>query len=76
VDDAIVVGENVYGMIRKGVDPKEAAWKGTHEVGVIVIFGIFTTMAAFTPMIGIDGVSGKIWPNIPYVVIPVLAFSA
>ena len=75
VDDAIVVGENVYGMIRKGMHPREAAWKGTHEVGVVVIFGILTTMAAFTPMIGLDGVSGKIWPNIPYIVIPVLAFS-
>lgn len=75
VDDAIVVGENVYGMIRSGVHPREASWKGTHEVGVVVIFGILTTMAAFTPMIGLDGVSGKIWPNIPYIVIPVLFFS-
>lgn len=75
VDDAIVVGENVYSQIRKGVHPREAAWKGTHEVGVVVIFGILTTMAAFTPMLGLSGVSGKIWPNIPLVVIPVLLFS-
>lgn len=75
VDDAIVVGENVYGKIKEGMNPKKAAWFGTHEVGVVVIFGILTTMTAFTPMIGLDGVSGKIWPNIPYVVIPVLFFS-
>jgi len=75
VDDAIVVGENVYGKIRQGMEPKKAAWVGTHEVGVVVIFGVITTMAAFTPMLGLDGVSGKIWPNIPYVVIPVLFFS-
>jgi len=75
VDDAIVVGENIYTRIRGGEHPKIAAWKGTHEVGVVVIFGILTTMAAFTPMIGLSGVSGKIWPNIPYVVIPVLLFS-
>ncbi|MFC5051772.1 efflux RND transporter permease subunit [Rubritalea spongiae] len=75
VDDAIVVGENVYSRIRKGEDPKEAAWKGTHEVGVVVTFGVLTTMAAFTPMLGLSGVSGKIWPNIPLVVIPVLMFS-
>ena len=75
VDDAIVVGENVYSRIRRGEDPKVAAWKGTHEVGVVVIFGILTTMAAFTPMLGLSGVSGKIWPNIPLVVIPVLLFS-
>lgn len=75
VDDAIVVGENVYSRIRKGEDPKEASWKGTHEVGVVVIFGVLTTAAAFTPMLGLSGVSGKIWPNIPLVVIPVLLFS-
>lgn len=75
VDDAIVVGENVYSRIRSGEDPKVAAWKGTHEVGVVVIFGILTTMIAFTPMLGLSGVSGKIWPNIPLIVIPVLAFS-
>ncbi len=75
VDDAIVVGENIYSRIRSGEHPKEAAWKGTHEVGVVVIFGVLTTMAAFTPMLGLSGVSGKIWPNIPLVVIPVLFFS-
>jgi multidrug efflux pump subunit AcrB len=75
VDDAIVVGENIYTRIRGGEDPRIAAWKGTHEVGVVVIFGVLTTMAAFTPMLGLSGVSGKIWPNIPLVVIPVLFFS-
>jgi len=75
VDDAIVVGENVYSRIRSGEHPREASWRGTHEVGIVVIFGILTTMAAFTPMLGLSGVSGKIWPNIPLIVIPVLAFS-
>ena len=75
VDDAIVVGENIYTRIQGGENPKVAAWKGTHEVGVVVIFGVLTTVAAFTPMLGLSGVSGKIWPNIPLVVIPVLLFS-
>lgn len=75
VDDAIVVGENVYTRIQRGEHPREASWKGTHEVGVVVIFGILTTVTAFTPMLGLSGVSGKIWPNIPLVVIPVLLFS-
>ncbi len=75
VDDAIVVGENVYRRMRAGEDPKEASWRGTHEVGVVVVFGIVTTMVAFTPMLGLSGVSGKIWPNIPLIVIPTLMFS-
>ncbi|WP_411826569.1 efflux RND transporter permease subunit [Luteolibacter sp. AS25] len=75
VDDAIVTGENVYTRIQKGEHPSIAAWKGTSEVGTIVVFGVLTTMVAFTPMLGLSGVSGKIWPNIPLVVIPTLAFS-
>ncbi|MEM0968227.1 MAG: efflux RND transporter permease subunit, partial [Verrucomicrobiota bacterium] len=61
--------------MRLGEDPKIAAPKGTHEVGVVVIFGIITTAVAFTPMLGLSGVSGKIWPNIPLIVIPTLLFS-
>ncbi|MEC7861850.1 MAG: efflux RND transporter permease subunit [Verrucomicrobiota bacterium] len=75
VDDAIVVGENVYRRIRNGENPRDASWKGTHEVGVVVIFGVLTTAVAFTPMLGISGVSGKIWRNIPWIVIPTLLFS-
>jgi multidrug efflux pump subunit AcrB len=75
VDDAIVTAENVYSRIQKGEHPSTAAWKGTSEVGTIVVFGVLTTMVAFTPMLGLSGISGKIWPNIPLVVIPTLAFS-
>ncbi len=75
VDDAIIVGENVFRRMREGEEPRLAAERGTHEVGVVVIFGVVTTMVAFTPMLGVSGVSGKIWPNIPLVVIPVLLFS-
>ena len=75
VDDAIVVGENVYSRIRKGEHPRDAAPRGTEEVGIVVIFGVLTTMMAFTPMLGLSGVSGKIWPNIPLIVIPTLLFS-
>jgi multidrug efflux pump subunit AcrB len=75
VDDAIVTAENVYTRIQKGEHPSVAAWKGTSEVGTVVVFGVLTTMVAFTPMLGLSGVSGKIWPNIPLIVIPTLAFS-
>jgi multidrug efflux pump subunit AcrB len=75
VDDAIVTGENVYTRIQRGEHPRTAAWKGTQEVSTVVIFGVLTTVVAFTPMLGLSGVSGKIWPNIPLVVIPTLLFS-
>ncbi len=75
VDDAIVTGENVYSRIQGGEHPMLASYRGTHEVGTVVIFGVLTTVVAFTPMLGLSGVSGKIWPNIPLVVIPTLLFS-
>ncbi|MEM9281308.1 MAG: efflux RND transporter permease subunit [Verrucomicrobiota bacterium] len=75
VDDAIVVGENVYSRMRRGEHPREAAPRGTREVGIVVTFGVLTTAIAFTPMLGLSGVSGKIWPNIPLIVIPTLLFS-
>lgn len=75
VDDAIVTGENVYSRIQGGEHPRLAAYRGTHEVGTVVVFGVLTTAVAFTPMLGLSGVSGKIWPNIPLVVIPTLLFS-
>jgi multidrug efflux pump subunit AcrB len=75
VDDAIVTGENVYTRIQAGEHPRIAAVKGTQEVSVVVVFGVLTTVVAFTPMLMLSGVSGKIWPNIPLVVIPTLLFS-
>ena len=54
VDDAIVVGENIYSRIRRGEHPRDAAPRGTKEVGVVVTFGILTTMMAFTPMLGLS----------------------
>jgi multidrug efflux pump subunit AcrB len=76
VDDAIVIGENVYHRIHElGEEPRVAASRGTLEVAMVVIFGVLVTVMAFTPMLMVQGVGGKIWSNIPLVVIPTLLFS-
>ncbi len=76
VDDAIVIGENVHHRIHKlGEEPRVAASRGTLEVAMVVIFGVLVTVMAFTPMLMVQGVGGKIWRNIPLVVIPTLLFS-
>jgi multidrug efflux pump subunit AcrB len=76
VDDAIVIGENVYHRIHEvGEEPQVAAARGTLEVAMVVIFGVLVTVMAFTPMLMVHGVGGKIWRNIPLVVIPTLLFS-
>jgi multidrug efflux pump subunit AcrB len=75
VDDAIVTGENVYTHLRRGENPLNAAIKGTTEVAVPVTFGVLTTMAAFVPLLLVEGRRGDIFAQIPLIVIPVLFFS-
>ena len=75
VDDAIVVAENVYTHLRRNGDPTRAAIEGTQEVAVPVIFGVLTTVAAFMPLLFVSGVRGKLWAQIPAIIIPVLLFS-
>lgn len=75
VDDAIVTGENVYAYLRRGVEPIQAAIKGTQEIAIPVTFGVLTTIAAFVPLLLIEGRRGPIFAQIPLIVIPVLLFS-
>ena len=75
VDDAIIVGENIYRHIEDGDDLLIAAKKGAHEVGIPVIFAVLTTIATFSPMLFVEGSVGRIWRIIPLVVIPTLFFS-
>ncbi len=72
VDDAIVIGENIYQKREEGLEPIKASVEGTLEVGLPVIFSVLTTMAAFWPLLNGTGVMGKIIRNIPVVVILVL----
>ncbi len=75
VDDAIVIGENVFLYREKGLPPLEASIRGTLEVAQPVIFSVLTTMAAFWPLLYGSGVLGKFIRNIPIVVILVLTGS-
>ena len=75
VDDAIVVGENIYRKQREGLRGVQAAITGAREVAVPVTFAVLTTIAAFTPMLALPGTTGRIWRIIPMVVIPALLFS-
>jgi multidrug efflux pump subunit AcrB len=75
VDDAIVVGERVYGHEQMGKDPVQAAIDGTREVSIPVIFGVLTTMAAFLPLIIVPGRMADFFAVIGYVVIIALIFS-
>ncbi|MCH4824238.1 efflux RND transporter permease subunit [Gramella lutea] len=75
VDDAIVVGENIYEYRQQGNSPIEAAIKGTKDVSRPVIFSIITTILAFVPLLFMPGETGKFWWPLPVVVIVILAIS-
>jgi multidrug efflux pump subunit AcrB len=72
VDDAIVVGENIFRQHEEGLKPLEGAVRGTLEVGRPVVFAVLTTVAAFWPLLLGSGTMGKIMRTIPIVVILVL----
>ena len=73
VDDAIVVGENIYRHHQQGAGFLVAAVRGTREVALPVTFSILTNIATFMPLFFVPGTIGKIFRAIPGVV--VLAFT-
>ena len=75
VDDAIVVGENVFKKREAGLDPLKSAVEGAVEVAAPVVFSVLTTIAAFAPLLVGSGMMGKIMRNIPVVVCLVLTGS-
>ena len=75
VDDAIIVGENIYAHREQGKAFAQAAIDGTLEVGTPVIFSILTSVAAFTPLFFVEGMMGKFMGVIPVIVIAVLLLS-
>jgi multidrug efflux pump subunit AcrB len=75
VDDAIVVGENIYAHREMGRKRGVASKLGALEVGGPVSFAVITTVVAFLPLAFVEGTMGKFMYNIPVVVIAILLFS-
>lgn len=75
VDDAVVVGENVYEKRHEHADHLTAAIRGTREVAGPIIFSILTNIVAFIPLLFIPGETGMFWWPLPVVVIVVLSLS-
>jgi len=75
VDDAIVVGENIYTHQHRSDRGLEGSIEGAREVGTPVVFAVLTTVAAFAPLLFIEGSMGKVMRVIPMIVIPCLLWS-
>lgn len=68
VDDAIVVGENVYYHRNLGKSRLQAAIDGAKEVMAPVTFSVITNIVTFLPLYFVPGTMGKIFKYIPVVV--------
>ncbi len=75
VDDAIVVGENIYSEQQAGFKGKRAAFEGVKNIYGPVLVGVLTTMVAFAPLLFQTGTFAKITRPIPVAVIAILAIS-
>lgn len=75
VDDAIIIGENIYRHIELGEKPMTAAVKGAEEVQWPVTIAVATTIAAFAPLFFIKGQIGDFMGQLPIVVLSALSVS-
>ncbi|MEL7238058.1 MAG: efflux RND transporter permease subunit, partial [Planctomycetota bacterium] len=75
VDDAVVVGENVYEQRQSGKSAMAAAISGAREIAGPVTFSILTNVVAFIPLMFIPGETGQFWKPLPVIVIIILLVS-
>ena len=75
VDDAIVVGENIFEHRQQGKSFVRAAIDGAREVAIPVTFSILTSLAAFMPLVFVEGSLGKFIRVIPLTVMTILVIS-
>lgn len=67
VDDAIVIGENVFAKVEQGMSPRQAAIEGGTEVAWPVVATVATTIAAFLPLALLEGQIGEFLKILPTV---------
>ncbi len=68
VDDAIVVTENIYVRIEKGMNPREAGIEGSKEIFFAVISTTITLVAVFLPIVFMQGMTGRLFKEFSIVV--------
>ncbi len=76
VDDGIVVTENIFKKIEGGMDPIEAAHKGSKEIFFVVIATSITLAAVFMPVIFLEGFVGRLFREFGVVLAGAVLISA
>lgn len=75
VDEAIVMGENVYRYMEEGMEPSLAAIKGSEEVMWPIVAMTGTTIGAFVPLMFMKGQLGDFMKELPLVCIAAMSMS-
>ena len=75
VDDAIIVGENVFHRVQQGEARLRGAIIGSREMTIPVIFAVLTNIVAFVPLLFVPGENGRFFAPLPAVVIAVFSVS-
>jgi multidrug efflux pump subunit AcrB len=75
VDDAIIIGESAYSETRKNGYSIDNVIIGAQKVAVPATFGVLTTIAAFAPLLFVEGQASAFLSAISVVVVLCLIFS-
>jgi len=76
VDDGIVVTENIFKRIEKGMDKWKAAFEGTREIFFAVVSTSLTLAIVFIPVIFLQGFTGRLFREFGIVVMSAILISA
>ncbi|WP_298916226.1 efflux RND transporter permease subunit [uncultured Algimonas sp.] len=75
VDDAVIVGENIFHKMNQGRGRMDAAIEGAREMVVPVFFAVATNIIAFLPLMFVPGETGRFFAPLPAVVTAVFLIS-
>ncbi len=68
VDDAIVMTENIYIRIERGMSPVEAGIEGAKEIFFAVVSTTVTLVAVFLPIVFMEGMTGRLFTEFALVI--------
>ncbi|HXE21168.1 MAG TPA: efflux RND transporter permease subunit [Rhodoferax sp.] len=75
IDDAIVMLENIYRHIEKGMKPMAAAFQGSAEIGFTIMSISVSLVAVFIPLLLMGGIVGRLFREFAVVVTMTIVIS-
>lgn len=76
VDDAIVMTENIYIRIERGMPPMQAGIEGAKEIFFAVVSTTITLVAVFFPIVFMEGTTGRLFREFSMVISGSIIISA